>query len=75
MELHLACMKCRKHDCNVEVRCDECFDWSVDCFTACVRHQSKLKSKLIARVKYVAAVAVSVGMRLWSRTCLPMLQF
>ena len=39
----LVCVKCRKHDCNVELRCDECSDWSLECMTAYVRYCSKLE--------------------------------
>ena len=33
VDLQLVCVKCRKHDCNVEFRCEERFDWSVECKT------------------------------------------
>ena len=49
MDLHLVWVKSRKYECNVEIRCDECSDWLVDCMAAYERPYSMHEGRLAAR--------------------------
>ena len=42
---HTICVSCRKFACSVEVRCDECREWSTDAMAGYVRHKKSLVSK------------------------------
>ena len=41
---HTVCVSCRKVTCSVEVRCDECREWSTDAMADYLRHKKWLVS-------------------------------
>ena len=48
---HLYCIKCRRYECSVELRCDECKDWSKEEMLAHEKIRKSLASKSKGRGK------------------------
>ena len=46
---HLICITCRGHDCDYQVRCSICTDWSEDHMTKYMKHRKSLVSKSRAK--------------------------
>ena len=50
VDTHLLCVKCRGHDCNIELQYVECVTWLDEEMSTYVKHHSKLEDKLHTRV-------------------------
>ena len=48
---HSVCVSCRRADCTLEKRCDECSSWEEDVMSKYVKHRKSLVSKSRSRLK------------------------